>query len=421
MTDEELLDWYKNGASKGEMSDQDYELNKNKALSTQGNKLLDSNLANSQTGLAKQQTSAQQSASIGNDKLMKYLGQKQLSSGLATGQTGSDFINANNAYTQNRAAINNNFSAQNAELLSRYASDKLTLDENSLGRETSIDDKYRQLAREDEQTAYERNWNEDERDYQREYDDYMKAWNEEGRTYERAWNEDERQYNRDVYADETAYKREQDEYIKSKANEDEVFDYLMNDLLTGNFNNTAEMEARLDEFKDVLAPERYKLMKSQITSLYNNRAQRDADADYDAWSGSNDGSGGQSSKYISNYAANSDELKKYVQDQMANFQTKNNRSSADEYFNDAVNGKGNDTQEQNAAVRGALLQMQSNPNWKPQKYDDLKDFSMEELWKYVDNKGDPQGYKKAYGADKGKVYYAEMFAYLALKQNGYVN
>ena len=154
MTDEELLEWYKNGGKKtDDMSDQDYELNMNKALKLQKNETLQQNLNNQQAALAKAQTNAQQSASISNEKLMKYLGQKQLASGVASGQTGSDFINANNSYMQTRANITNNAVAQNNELLDNYASNKLANETEAYNNQVAILDKYRQQAIEDEQLA----------------------------------------------------------------------------------------------------------------------------------------------------------------------------------------------------------------------------------------------------------------------------
>ena len=154
MTDEELLEWYKNGGKKtDDMSDQDYELNMNNALKLQKNETLQQNLNNQQAALAKAQTNAQQSASISNEKLMKYLGQRQLASGVASGQTGSDFINANNSYMQTRATIANNAAVQQNDLLDSYASNKLANETEAYNNQVSILDKYRQQAIEDEQLA----------------------------------------------------------------------------------------------------------------------------------------------------------------------------------------------------------------------------------------------------------------------------
>ena len=102
MNDKELLEWYKNNSTKPtDMSQQDYEINVNKALKLKQDQALDQNLASQQAAIKQAQTNAQQSASISNEKLMKYLGQAQLSNGVAKGQTSSDFINANNSYVQN--------------------------------------------------------------------------------------------------------------------------------------------------------------------------------------------------------------------------------------------------------------------------------------------------------------------------------
>ena len=177
MTDEELLDWYKNGATKPEgMSDKDYELNMNNALKLQKNETLQQNLSNQQAALAKAQTNAQQSASISNEKLMKYLGQKQLASGTASGQTGSDFINANNNYLQTRATIANNAVAENNDLLDNYASNKLANETEAYNNQLSILEKYRQQDIENQQLANE----EEDRQMQKEqWELEMEAYRQE--------------------------------------------------------------------------------------------------------------------------------------------------------------------------------------------------------------------------------------------------
>ena len=154
MNDKELLEWYKNNNSKpANMSQQDYELNVNKALKLKQNQALDQNLASQQAAIKQAQTNAQQSASISNEKLMKYLGQSQLSSGVAKGQTSSDFINANNSYVQNRATIANNAAAQQSELLNEYTNNKLANETQATNNEISILDKYKQLAQNEEDRA----------------------------------------------------------------------------------------------------------------------------------------------------------------------------------------------------------------------------------------------------------------------------
>jgi hypothetical protein len=158
MNDEELLEWYKNNnANKPvDMSQQDYELNMNKALKLQQNQTLQTNLASQQQAVVKAQSQAQQSASISNEKLMKYLGQKQQASGIATGQTGSDFINANNNYVQNRAVIADNAASQQTSLINSYNNNKLANEENAHNNEINILDKYRNRAIEDEQLQVDR-------------------------------------------------------------------------------------------------------------------------------------------------------------------------------------------------------------------------------------------------------------------------
>lgn len=154
MKDEELLEWYKNNGTKpADMSQQDYELNVNKALKLKQDQALEQNLASQQAAIKQAQTNAQQSASISNEKLMKYLGQAQLSSGIAKGQTSSDFINANNSYMNSRATIANNAAKQQTELLDSYASQKLANETQSYNNEMAILDKYRQREIEDKQLA----------------------------------------------------------------------------------------------------------------------------------------------------------------------------------------------------------------------------------------------------------------------------
>ena len=129
------------------------ELNQNTDLYNQKNQMLDSNLATQQAGMARAKTNAQQGASIANDKLNKYLGQKNLASGVATGQTGSDFIQANNAYSQNRAAISNDFSAQQRDLLQYYATGKFQNQQEQFQNETAINDKWYERDYRDKQAA----------------------------------------------------------------------------------------------------------------------------------------------------------------------------------------------------------------------------------------------------------------------------
>jgi hypothetical protein len=420
MTDEELLDWYKNGATKPtDMSDKDYELTMNKALAASKNQMLDSNLAAQQGAIAKAQTNAQQSASISNDKLLKYLGQKQLASGVATGQTGSDFINANNAYTQNRSAISNEATAQQTDLLRSYAGEKLQSDSDTFNKETSILDKYRTLEREDEQIEYNRSQDElAQENWLKQFGLSLEQFEEEKKN--NAFNQDLtlEQWAYSKWRDEVGDERYEEELGRSLASDEyahasELFSMYLDDYTSdGNFTDDEYEAAKQLLEKYALGDNKQKL--TEYLDYYKSSYGE---------GGVNNSSDGSSSdtKLLKNYTAGSDELSKYIQQIESEFQSKNTRKSASEYFNDAVNGAGSDTQEQSAAVRGALAEISANPNWKPQKYDDLKDFSMEELWKYVDNKGDPKGYKATYGADKGEVYYAEMFAYLMLKQKGYVN
>ena len=162
MTNEELLKWAKtNRATRPEgMSDKDYELNINRAntLSQQG--LLDENLQNQQTAIKSAQTTAQQSASVSQEKLLKYIGQNQMASGIAAGQRGSDYINANNAYVQNRGAIANTSAQAQSDLLNSYASQKLQNEQNEFKMQTSILDKYRELGfiNEDRQGSRDLEW-----------------------------------------------------------------------------------------------------------------------------------------------------------------------------------------------------------------------------------------------------------------------
>lgn len=153
MTDKELLDWYKkNSTNKPEdMSSKDYELNMNKAIKLQQDQALQESFNNQQASIEKAQSQSQQSASISNEKLMKYLDQYQKSNGVATGQKSSDFIQANNNYAQNRAAIVNQAESQKQNLLENYKAEKLANEADAYNNQMSIIEKYRQQEIEDAQ------------------------------------------------------------------------------------------------------------------------------------------------------------------------------------------------------------------------------------------------------------------------------
>ena len=156
MKDEELLEWYANNNTKpADMSEKEYELNKNKAIKLKQDKALSDNYNSQVSSLQTAQRNAEQNASISNDKLMKYLGQAQLSSGVAKGQTSSDFIKANNSYMANRAQITGDYADKQAELLDSYNLNKLDNEVNSYNNEIAILDKYRQREIEDKQLARE--------------------------------------------------------------------------------------------------------------------------------------------------------------------------------------------------------------------------------------------------------------------------
>lgn len=230
MTDQELLEWYKGGAGKtDDMSDKDYELYKSKALTAQGNQLLSDNLAAQQGAVAKAQTSAQQSASIANDKLMRYLGVRNAEAGIGSLQTGSDAIQANNNYVQNRAAIANNAAQQNIDLLNQYASNKHQNEVDAFNKEQSVMDKY----------------------YGREY--------QEGRD----------KISDDRYNTEWNYGVEQDEYNKTKEQNAADYEhasamldnYLSNYMADGEISDAelAEAEKYLSQYGNLPASEQKKL------------------------------------------------------------------------------------------------------------------------------------------------------------------
>ena len=152
MTKEELLEWAKRNKTKkpDDMSEKDYELTMNQANYTEQQGLLDQNLASQKAALKQAQTTAQQAASVSLDKLMKYINQNQISSGLAAGQKGTDYINAQNAYMQNRANIAQGAAQSESELLNAYASQKLQSEQNQYNNLVSILDKYRNRGIEDE-------------------------------------------------------------------------------------------------------------------------------------------------------------------------------------------------------------------------------------------------------------------------------
>lgn len=243
MNDQELLEWYKNNSSKpADMSQQDYELNVNKALKLKQDQALDQNLASQQAAVKQAQTNAQQSASISNEKLMKYLGQAQLSSGVAKGQTSSDFINANNSYVQNRAAIANNAAAQQNELLNEYTNNKIANEAQAASNEISILDKYKQLAKDEEDRAMAKE------DRQRE----IEQWNLEMEAYKQELKNI--QEDREIAAADRLKAQQEAEDIAwlEAANErvNKMYSELMDENGDLDSEDKAKIEAEIATYKD---------------------------------------------------------------------------------------------------------------------------------------------------------------------------
>ena len=185
MSDEELLSWYESNKNSkpSDMSDKDYELNMNKAMSLQKQQALQNNFNIQQSQINQQESVARQNASISNQQLMKYLEKYQLSNGVAKGQASSDYIKANNAYNTNLATIANNAQTQRVNLTNTYNSDKLTNEENTYNNQIAILDKYRQLELDEQDRQRE------EEEWQMQMDAYKTQMDYEAEDRENAKNE----------------------------------------------------------------------------------------------------------------------------------------------------------------------------------------------------------------------------------------
>lgn len=289
-SDDEIYEYYKTGKKPTGVTDQNYELGLNNYLKTEKSNLLDSNLAQQQSSLVKQQTNAQQSASISNASLQRYLGKSSLASGAATGQVGTNFVNANNAYQQNRAAINSDFSAQNQALLQKYLDNKTQIQEDFSTKQTGILDKYYGRSRDaladsryEDELAYNRSRDalsdtryEDETQYQRDLDAYRKLIEEDERKYSR----DRDALSDSRYTDETAYNRNEAEYMKTTDSQTRVYTQLLDDLRDGYFNTAAEFRARVEEMKSYMNEQDYDYLSSMSHYLSDNLGQKKTDEAY---------------------------------------------------------------------------------------------------------------------------------------------
>ena len=110
-----------------------------------------------------------------------------------------------------------------------------------------------QLGREQEQLEYDRQWAEEERDYNRQQDAYNKQWAEEERDY----NRQQDAYNKQWAEEERDYNRQQDAYNKQWAEEEREYD-RQNDQLDREW---AENESAYDRQND-----QYDRLVSLITS-----------------------------------------------------------------------------------------------------------------------------------------------------------
>lgn len=182
MTDQELLDWYENNKTTkpADMSGKDYEMQMNNALRLKKQNALQQNYNMQQSAINKEQSIAQQNASISNQQLMKYLEKYQISNGVAKGQASSDYIKANNAYNVNRATIANNAQTQRNSLDYSYNQDKLANEEDAYNNQIDIIDKYRQQDIEDQARKRE------EEQWQLEMDAYRKGMEYEAEDRETA-------------------------------------------------------------------------------------------------------------------------------------------------------------------------------------------------------------------------------------------
>lgn len=272
MKDEELLEWYKNNPTKPvDMTQKDYEINRNNALKLQQDVVLKQNLESQQAAIAKAQSQAQQSASISNEKLMKYLGQTQLSNGIAKGQTSTDFINANNSYLTNRANIANNALDKQTELLNSYTSNKLANEQDAYNNEIAILDKYRQRDIEDKQLQ-QADEDRQQADEDRQRD--IQKWELEMDAYRQELQNimEDRQTSREEKV--KAEQESQDIYWLEAAND------RINSMITslmdkkGNLSdlNKSKIDAELESYKSKFNSEDYynKLLDLYKTLLYQN-------------------------------------------------------------------------------------------------------------------------------------------------------
>lgn len=261
-TEDKFLKWYKEKFGRDyaddtftktdEMTDQEYETGNNLYQYYLQNKNLknqyDSAVADVDTSKAQQR----QEASILRDKMAKYLDLQNKNNGLNNlGVSESVGLQADSQYATNLGNIEANANSEKTSLLNNYINAKNSNDIASAQNEQSILSKYQQYAREDEQTAYERQKYEEEQAYQREQDEYNKN------LYQQEKEEAEQQTDKD------------NAYVVAQATLEEL-------IASGSYEKARQY---LEENKDVFGENVYNTYTSQIgTSEITTTTQTSTDS-----------------------------------------------------------------------------------------------------------------------------------------------
>lgn len=100
---------------------------------------------------------------------------------------------------------------------------------------------------------------------------YQRAWNESNRDYERAWNEDQRNYERNQYADETTYNRSRDAIADARYADETAYNRKMTeDEIAYNRQRDAVSDAR---YADETAYQRNLTERSYQDTKQQNRVE----------------------------------------------------------------------------------------------------------------------------------------------------
>lgn len=272
-----FLDWYKNktgGDFNGTfnrtegMSDQDYESGNalyQKYLQKQN---LENQFNSANQAIDTSTDKQRQESSILRDKMAKYINLQNKNTGLENMGVGeSTKLQADTTYMNNLGQIESEAQAQKQNLLNNYMNNQTNIDIESAREQQGIMDKYQQLAREDEQ-----------REYDRQQDEYQKQKYEE-----------EQEYNKKKYEEEQAYQREQDALAKQRYEQEQLrnqqaasYNEFMSIVESGSFNTAAELESFYGKYKDKLSPEQQAAAEQYINFYKNNPDQQQLDKETEA-------------------------------------------------------------------------------------------------------------------------------------------